>query len=1317
MKTSWLVGLVVSLLLGSQACSQPGVQAEGGDRSASGGAVAAGGVAQGEGGVPAGAAAGEAPAGSAAAAAASARAAAAAAARVPRDAEQRPTLTSSAQALDDAGRPLEAWHLLVDGLGRRLDDGAWDEDGLLTADGEVAAQLLTDLTEELNTWPEIAEALAPMRRHLDVAPPEVAFRLERLYATALRNTGRIDEARAVIDSQGAVADYQIIGPFANERGGGFDASQPPEQGVDLTAAMPGKEREVRWRPNPCADHPLQRVLLHELLRPNEQSLAYLASAVHGDEPATIVLRLGSSGPFKVFWNGSEVASRNVERPHEADQDRVVLALQPGWNQLLIKSCVEDKRWTLETRFTDLEGRPLPDLVVDSGQAGRAAVPFVAASGTPRDEAPQILARLSEHGEAEAARLLALYHLGVHPDDVVDRSARTAAERALELAPDDVAAQYLIARANEPEGASEIEMEVNRRLHALEATLKRDPQHVGALLDLADFSMQINPIPARAGEASAAALAAAPASWRALMSRAEWLNLRSRRTEAEQLRQQALLCGEAATREDALLAAAALAREQGERDLAIRTLQGALDRHQVDGPVLEALVNAEIDGGHPEQALALVQGVLPGSPFAVDRMLETAERLEHAGRAADAAALVARALVVCPESTEALRASERLSERSGDLAAAGATLEEVVRLDPGDTRARRHRELLLAGEDVERFEAPWRRDAVALAATPMPGDAANEPVECLDRTVVWRVNSDGTEHEYEHIVLRVLNQGGVKQLDNYSIPSRGDTRPHVYNVRVIHPDGSAERAPPSRGSWRWYDLPPLRPGDLVDVEYRLDEQQADVFGDYFGTRHEFYPDLFDGWVPTRRSELVVLAPPDVPLYASERNGESLQRERTTDADGLTVLSWVATDLERPPMESKMPGRSELAPVVDVTTFKDWDAFASWWWAFIQKEFVTTPAMKAKVAELTAGLTTESEKVAAITRFVGQEIRYNAWPFGTHGYEPFSAATIFERRFGDCKDKSILLRQLLKEVGVDAVPVLLNAEYERADEPLSSAMVGLFNHCIAYVQPTADRPGYYLDATADHNPIDYLRADDQGARVLHVSGAGGAIHDIPYAPPEQNTLHRRYEVALDDQGDGAVTLRDDSNGYFAVAMRHRYGGETGDLNEKLARQLAEEFGQVEVAEAKTSDLEDITQPAWLEARFAARNLWTAEGPQRSLRVGFEDLNLEQVATEAQRHFDVVLDRPFAQDTTIVWKLPTGAQVAKLPVDVDIGEPGLLHYSLRARAIDGGLEVTRRFELDQRRIDTSDYAAFRGLLREVQLAEARTALVDPGPAGEGR
>ena len=44
-----------------------------------------------------------------------------------------------------------------------------------------------------------------------------------------------------------------------------------------------------------------------------------------------------------------------------------------------------------------------------------------------------------------------------------------------------------------------------------------------------------------------------------------------------------------------------------------------------------------------------------------------------------------------------------------------------------------------------------------------------------------------------------------------------------------------------------------------------------------------------------------------------------------------------------MQSNMPRRQEFAPVVDLNTFKDWNAFAKWWYAFIEKEFVSTPEM--------------------------------------------------------------------------------------------------------------------------------------------------------------------------------------------------------------------------------------------------------------------------------------------------------------------------------------------------------------------------------------
>jgi tetratricopeptide (TPR) repeat protein len=1227
-------------------------------------------------------------------------------------------LPREAQSLADAGRPIDAWRLLIDRISETLRLAPWDG-GLATAETEIAILQLHELTDLLDSWPETAHELGTWHPLALDVPPHVAALIGSLHGICLRNAGRHEEARAVYGALGYESDFLIVGPFDNERGSGMDVTYPPETSIDIGTPMPGKEREVRWRSNPGRHHPLRTIVLSQMFDPSEQAIAYLATALVVEQPREVVLRLGTTSPLTVFLNGATLLSRKVERPFFPDQDLVVLPLAAGVNQLLIKSGVEDGNWSLAARFTALDGTPVTDLVVDSARVSDPGLAPTAAAGRPAPEARDILESMQD--DAEAARLLAIYHLIVHPDDRVDRSARTAAARALELDPDDVLGMYLLARANEPEGASRDEMQVNPRVQALKAVLERDAGHTAALLDLADFASDLNPTPARVDDLTARALAVSPESWRATYARIDYLRSRNRDTEADVLRDRSLDLPEAGLRVAGAMNRFYRMRWLGRRAESIGALRSGFARQVLYGPAMRELVDHFVDSGQPERALEVTEAVLAGAPFTRSAALHTAERLEAVGELEIARELVDRALEIRPEDQRALATLVRLHERAGDDASAAEVLAEIVRLDSSDSNARRHRELLLQDGEQDRFEAPYRRDAVALADTPLPSGEDSEPVEVLDRTTVWSVQSDGTEHIYEHIVIRALTQGGVKQLDTYAIASPRGSTTKVYNVRVIHPDGSYERAPtPPGGGGRWYDLPSLRPGDLVDVEYRIDQREADVFGQYFGARHEFYPNLFDGLVPTRRAELVVITPRDVPIYVSERRAELMERTDSTDEQGRTVMRWVVRDLTRPAMQTGMPGRGEFAPVVDLTTFRDWDEFANWWWSLIEKEFVTTPDMRAKVAELTAELPTEAEKVEAVARFVGQEIRYNAWPFGTHGYEPFSAATIFERRFGDCKDKSILMRQMLAEIGVDAVPVLIKAEYSRAEEQLDAAMVGLFNHCITYLPATGDRPGYYLDATADHNPVEYLRADDQGARVLHVSSEGGVLHDIPYALPEENSLRRHYAITLDAEGRGEVVMQDESNGQYGVRMRYRYAGEQGDLETTLSRQLADAFGQVDIRSASTSDLEDIAVPASLTAEFVAQNLWTPEGGMRALRLGFDDVGLDGVAAEAdeQRVHDIVLDRPFAHDTTVVWTLPDGAEVGPLPRDVDIEAPGLLLYRQRSREIeDGVIEVTRHFELLTRRIAREDYATFRRVLRDVKLAETRTVSVAPPPSHEGR
>jgi|GEM_PF-2060250 len=1348
----------------------------------------------------------------------------------------QPDLPQRALGLAHQAQPLGAHQLLASELLVAVAGGDW-ADERRRAEAEVAALLLSELTGKLDLWRETAEILAAAAPFPAATPPKVAALLDHLQARCWARVGKTNRARGLINQLGYITDWYVAGPFDNERGAGFETAYEPEQRFDRGAAMEGKERAVAWRLNPGRQHPLARLRLDAMLRPNQQAVAYLATAVQTSTERAVVLRFGTEASYKIFLNGHELASRRVERPFAPDQERVVLPLLEGWNQLLVKLAVEEGPWTFASRFSDLEGQPLIDLECQSaftswpdpppphedfipwwelegagwsvdllaalpgeqvvpepdhtghdhltesgenlgdGEHGGATAgdrPDLGADDLGADDlggdhmdaddmgaddmgadgahadgdddsggwgpplppppadwiwprpqssaaqpslAPEAVDILAAANDLSGLTQAAVWHLLVHPDDVVARTARGFAERAAALAPDDPFAHYLVALSNGAEGASANEREVNRRQHALQRVVALAPGQVAALLALADFATHDNPIPHRADDLLQRALAAAPESWDVLTARAAQLEGRGRRGEADALLHQAERSPEGSTRTAGLLARAGRLHGLGLPDAAQQLLLDGFSRDTGSQRLADLLIDTLVDAGEFELALVITERCLQAEPFDLRRMFRSAARLEYAGGqyANRARELVTRALDVCPENTKALAQLVRIDVGLGRPERAARVLAEITRLDPGDDHARRHLSLLTAAEE-ERFEEPYRRDAAQWLDLPLP-EGGNEPFEVLDRTVVWRVHPDGTEHSYEHTVLRVLNLAGVKRLDTWTLSGSGDTRLKVYGVRVLHADGSVDHAPAPRwrrGGSRYYDLPPLQAGDLVDIEFRADQQAADVFGEYFGLRHEFYLDRVDTLAPVRRSELVVIAPEGVPLHVATRNADDLETSTEIDEAGHRVYRWVARDLSRPDIEGLMPGRREFAPTVDVTTFADWQSFASWWWDFIEKEFVTTDAMRAKVAELVAGKGSELEQVEAIARFVGQEIRYNAWAFGTHGYEPYSASTIFERRFGDCKDKSILLRQMLAEIDVEAIPVLINAEYYRADEPLESAMIGLFNHCIAYLPATDERGGYYLDATADLNPVDYLRADDQGARVLHVDQNGGTLHDIPYAAAAQNGLLRTYDVALSPDGSARVEMVDESGGQFGVGMRTRYGGEQGDIERKLSQQLAEAFGAIDLVDVSTSDLEDITETARMATVFDAADLWTRDGDWRSLAISPDPLGLESLAHERpdERDFELVLDRPFRSRTEVLYRLPEGVSEVLLPETAAIVLPGLLEYQLTAEQLPDGVRVVRDFSLHVRRVGLDDYGTFRDAVREIGQAESRVLRLRPDP-----
>lgn len=87
-----------------------------------------------------------------------------------------------------------------------------------------------------------------------------------------------------------------------------------------------------------------------------------------------------------------------------------------------------------------------------------------------------------------------------------------------------------------------------------------------------------------------------------------------------------------------------------------------------------------------------------------------------------------------------------------------------------------------------------------------------------------------------------------------------------------------------------------------------------------------------------------------------------------------------------------------------------------------------------------------KINKIINYVQDDIRYMGIESGIGSIKPFPPEKVVEQRFGDCKDKSLLMVHLLKQIGIqNAYPVLVNTNWKlKTDRHFPNN--GVFNHCI-------------------------------------------------------------------------------------------------------------------------------------------------------------------------------------------------------------------------------------------------------------------------------
>jgi hypothetical protein len=437
------------------------------------------------------------------------------------------------------------------------------------------------------------------------------------------------------------------------------------------------------------------------------------------------------------------------------------------------------------------------------------------------------------------------------------------------------------------------------------------------------------------------------------------------------------------------------------------------------------------------------------------------------------------------------------------------------------------------------------------------------------------------------------------------------------------------------------LPEVKAGAIAAFEYDIEEN------DYTSLFQRF---VFQEQEAVQFAQFSVALPEGWQLNKAEWRTEGIVYEQT----GNRHL-WTARGLPYQPEEPLTPSWHFLSRRVAVTCyspngakaaqFGDWPSVARWCAEMHQPQAALDETVAAQAKQLTQGLKTSAEKVQAIAAFVRDEIRYVAVEIDKGRWQPRPASTTLYNRYGDCKDKTTLMRAMLKAVEIPSLPVLANTSY--AVNPALPTPFQ-FNHCIIGI-PLLNLPNVtpastagaedwlFFDPTHPTHQLGELPTPLQGNFVLVAETNDAKLQRLPYHAPTDFRRRYRADAVLSAGGSFAaeVTITDFKN--WAAESRYE---RSAMPQEKQIEAWRAAFSSTVSAPA-ISNYQAGTQgdSAWVSFQLRGSRYLVEAGPLKLLKVDFFNPSAPPELTAGQRHHPIWHGPPMQVEIEIVWHLPPG------------------------------------------------------------------------------
>jgi len=612
-------------------------------------------------------------------------------------------------------------------------------------------------------------------------------------------------------------------------------------------------------------------------------------------------------------------------------------------------------------------------------------------------------------------------------------------------------------------------------------------------------------------------------------------------------------------------------------------------------------------------------------------------------------------------------------------------------------------------------------AAEISASASPGvkifeddsDEFEKGTPILEKDYSIDLNADGSYEETIHILIHFYN--GYRGGWTFTLGWKKKDEPlPVIEIAKIHreegPDDDikdfelVESSPPHY-YYDYYDsdrevfikVLSIEKGDELELKYSWEHQPRMEFPDSFSSVY---------WIldsnPVKKATWTVRYPADMPLQFKQVGFDKQPKRRS--GKGVSSYQLTLKKLAAFELPHRHPDYRSVYPYFMVTTESSWDRFGHWSIEQYRSHMEPTPEIDSIVEELTKGLTSIDEKVAAIYRYVAEKVHYLGIYLDKSGWIPHDADEIFNKKLGDCKDKSTLFITMLEAAGIQAYPAKVDSGSYYWSDP-DFPMIFQFNHIITHI-PEATRAKWFDPTAPPAAAFDLLQAD-RGRPSLVLFDEGPKFLETP--PLDKQSKKKTESIDIEIAPDGVIKIDHEEiyEGDYGVSRIDFLRSNTPEkIDENLKSRLADRLVNPELLSFEVLTSLDAGPPLRTQAVYTSKDHVQQSGEFMIFELPYGFFYTPHAGL-AEREVPLVV-RPYCHHVSIDIDLPEGWQAGKVPGPIEEEHPfGGIRFSCNRQ--DQGIHVEAGTWISASEIGVDDLAAFRKLEEQIVKEYQRYILVE--------